>query len=63
MIYIKKFENFNSIKEGDYVLIKTTESIITDEKIKKSKEFVNTNIGQCVNINRNYADPSICVLN
>lgn len=61
MKYIKKFENINSIKEGDYVLVKTSKTTITNEIILKSKEFVDTHIGRCVRINRNHFDPEIHV--
>lgn len=53
MKYLKKFENdIEYPKVGDYVLIKSQITNITDdEKYKKIKNFIDTTIGIVSNIN------------
>lgn len=59
----KIFEsNFEDVEIGDYVLIKTVMTNILDENIKKSKEFVETHIGQCIIVNHESISPEIIVL-
>ena len=62
MKYIKKFENNNLIEVGDYVLIKTVGAITSNEIIKKSKEFVDTHIGKCLNINNSQTPSDITIV-
>ena len=60
MKHLKYFENRKLIKVGDYVLIKTRKSYNILDKIIKSKEFVDSNIGVCLGISGR-ADPQIRV--
>ena len=52
MKHIKYFENSSriEIEVNEYVLIKT-EGLALNDRINKSKKFVNENIGKCIYIN------------